>query len=78
MLFQWSYNCFNQEWGSCAPEFCGGYRLEFDQSWTPIADCEKRATELMMIDKILDTEAQVTFSFLPSQYQANNALQQQA
>ena len=32
----------------------------------------------MMIDKILDTEAQVTFSFLPSQYQANNALQQQA
>jgi len=67
-----------QEWGSSAPDFCGGYRLEFDMSWTPLADCERRATELMMIDQILDTEAQVSFSFLPSQYQASNALQQQA
>merc|ERR1712142_373335 len=66
-----------QEWGGGAPEFCGGYRLEFDMSWTPLADCEKKATELMMIDKILDTDAQVNFSFLPSQYQATYALKQQ-
>merc|ERR1711892_1079451 len=63
-----------EEWGSASPEFCGGYRLEFDQSWTALKDCEKRKNEMLMINKILDTsDAQVTFSFLPSQYQAGLA-----
>merc|ERR1712123_519978 len=63
-----------EEWGSASPEFCGGYRLEFDQSWTALKDCEKRTNEMLMINKILDTsDAQVTFSFLPSQYQAGLA-----
>eukprot|EP00090_Calanus_glacialis_P043228 TRINITY_DN76494_c0_g1_i1.p1 TRINITY_DN76494_c0_g1~~TRINITY_DN76494_c0_g1_i1.p1 ORF type:complete len:235 (-),score=91.08 TRINITY_DN76494_c0_g1_i1:56-760(-) len=66
-----------QEWGSASPEFCGGYRLEFDQSWTALADCDRKTNELMMIDRILDTDAQVSFSFLPSQYQAGIAIEQQ-
>ena len=67
----------SQEWGSASPEFCGGYRLEFDQSWTALADCDRKTNELMMIDRILDTDAQVSFSFLPSQYQAGIAIEQQ-
>jgi len=59
-----------EEWGAASPEFVDGYRLEFDMSWTPIADCDKRSNELMLINKILDTSEQVSFNFLPSQYQA--------
>jgi len=59
-----------EEWGAASPEFVAGYRLEFDMSWTPLKDCDKRSNELMLINKILDTSEQVTFNFLPSQYQA--------
>jgi len=63
-----------EEWGASSPEFIAGYRLEFDMSWTPLKDCDKRSNELQLINKILDTSeqahAQVTFNFLPSQFQA--------
>ena len=64
-----------EEWGAGGPEFVGGYRLEFDMSWTELKDLERRGNELQMINKILDTSAAVTFNFLPSQYQAGLALE---
>jgi len=63
-----------EEWGASGPEFVAGYRLEFDMSWTPLKDCDKRANELQLIHKILDTSEQVQFNFLPSQYQAGQML----
>jgi len=65
-----------EEWGSSGPEFVAGYRLEFDMSWTPLADLDKRGNELALINKILDTNtSDIKFNFLPSQYQANRMLE---
>merc|ERR1711918_63042 len=58
------------------PEYVGGYRLEFDMSWTELKDCDRRGNEIQMINKILDTSQAVSFNFLPSQYQAGLALEQ--
>ena len=44
-----------EEWGPGGPEFVGGYRLEFDMSWTELKDLERRGNEIQMINKILDT-----------------------
>merc|ERR1711951_125868 len=65
-----------EEWGPGGPEYVGGYRLEFDMSWTELKDCERRGNEIQMINKILDTSQAVSFNFLPSQYQAGLALEQ--
>jgi len=63
-----------EEWGPGGPEFVGGYRLEYDMTWTPLKDCEKKTNETQLINKILDTSAEFKFNFLPSQYQAGLAL----
>merc|ERR1711962_1086877 len=63
-----------EEWGPGGPEFVAGYRLEYDMSWTPLEDCERKSNETQLINKILDTTAEVKFNFLPSQYQAGLAL----
>jgi len=65
-----------EEWGPGGPEYVGGYRLEFDMSWTELKDCDRRGNEIQMINKILDTSQAVSFNFLPSQYQAGLALEQ--
>uniref|UniRef100_A0A0B6Y9V5 DUF2452 domain-containing protein n=1 Tax=Arion vulgaris TaxID=1028688 RepID=A0A0B6Y9V5_9EUPU len=42
-----------QEWGaSCPHEFLGGFRLEYDHSWTPIADLAKKDEENEFIQTI--------------------------
>merc|ERR1712242_695857 len=65
-----------EEWGSACPEYVGGYRLEFDMSWTELQDCDKKSKETALINKILDTNtSDLKFSFLPSQYQANRMLE---
>jgi len=64
-----------EEWGSGGPEFVAGYRLEFDMSWTPLEDCDRRTNEMQLINKILDTSEAVKFNFLPSQYQAGLAIE---
>ena len=47
----------HQEWGpACPHEFLGAYRLEYDQSWTPIAAVDKRDKELAIIDKIYTSQ----------------------
>merc|ERR1739838_1196034 len=65
-----------EEWGSACPEYVGGYRLEFDMSWTELQDCDKKSNETALINKILDTNtSDLKFSFLPFQYQANRMLE---
>ena len=65
-----------EEWGPSGPEFVSGYRLEFDMSWTELKDLDKRGNELALINKILDTNvSDITFNFLPSQYQANKMIE---
>lgn len=64
-----------EEWGPGGPEFVAGYRLEFDMSWTPLADCERKGNEIKMINQLIDTSEAVKFNFLPSQYQAGLALE---
>jgi len=50
-----------QEWGaSCPHEFIGAYRLEYDMSWTPIDEVEKRSEEIALMDKIYNAQKQIT------------------
>merc|ERR1712204_37552 len=66
-----------EEWGPSGPEFVAGYRLEFDMSWTELKDLDKRGNELQLINKILDTNvSDISFNFLPSQYQASRMLEE--
>ncbi|CAL1535464.1 unnamed protein product [Lymnaea stagnalis] len=52
-----------QEWGSACPHnFLGAYRLEYDQSWTPITEIENRDQENALIDKIFTTQQAITSS----------------
>jgi len=45
-------------------------------SWTELKDLDKRGNELALINKILDTNvSDITFNFLPSQYQANKMIE---
>ncbi|ELU01640.1 hypothetical protein CAPTEDRAFT_174027 [Capitella teleta] len=44
-----------EEWGpACPHEYVGSWRLEFDQSWTPLKDVERRDQENLMVTKVLD------------------------
>merc|ERR1719471_2416485 len=65
-----------EEWGDSGPEFVGGYKLEYDMSWTELQDIERKQNETALIIKILDTNtSDLKFSFLPSQYQASRMLE---
>jgi len=65
-----------EEWGESGPEFVGGYKLEYDMSWTELQDIERKQNETALINKILDTNtSDLKFSFLPSQYQASRMLE---
>lgn len=56
-------NVFFQEWGpSCPHEYLGSYKLEHDQSWTPLKDIDKRASEIALVDKILNHQLALTDS----------------
>ncbi|KAJ8259502.1 hypothetical protein GJAV_G00170050 [Gymnothorax javanicus] len=47
-----------QDWGpSCPHEFLGAYKLQFDMSWTPLEDVEKRDSEIGIMDKLLNQQA---------------------
>ncbi|KAF5308772.1 hypothetical protein FQR65_LT06005 [Abscondita terminalis] len=42
-----------QEWTNCPHQNLGSFRLEQDQSWTPIQCIEQRNAEYMVVNKIL-------------------------
>ncbi|KAK2189833.1 hypothetical protein NP493_96g13036 [Ridgeia piscesae] len=50
-----------QEWGSSCPHtFIGGYRLEVDQSWTPVENISEKDNESELMDKILHSGLALT------------------
>ena len=52
---------FVQEWGaSCPHEFLDAYRLEYDQSWTPLKDVERRTDEINFVDRIINHQLALT------------------
>ena len=56
-------SCFPQEWGaSCPHAFVGAFRLEYDMSWTPIEEVEKRSEEIALMDKIYNAQQAITDS----------------
>ncbi|KAG5274693.1 hypothetical protein AALO_G00139130 [Alosa alosa] len=47
-----------QEWGSSCPhKFLGAYKLQYDMSWTPIDDVEKKDAETAIFEKLLNQQA---------------------
>ncbi|XP_066547063.1 uncharacterized protein C1orf50 homolog isoform X1 [Amia ocellicauda] len=43
-----------KDWGdSCPHKFLGAYKLQYDMSWTPSEEVEKRDSEISIIDKLL-------------------------
>ncbi|XP_015192290.2 uncharacterized protein C1orf50 homolog [Lepisosteus oculatus] len=43
-----------QDWGpSCPHKFLGGYKLQYDMSWTPAEEMDRRDSEINIIDKLL-------------------------
>ncbi|XP_043281067.1 uncharacterized protein C1orf50 homolog isoform X2 [Venturia canescens] len=51
-----------EEWGNRAPrqDYKGSFRLEHDQSWTPVSQINSRDDELTMINKLLDSNSRLT------------------
>ncbi|XP_030632768.1 uncharacterized protein C1orf50 homolog [Chanos chanos] len=47
-----------KEWGSSCPhKFLGAYKLQYDMSWTPFEDVEKRDAEIGIMEKLLNQQA---------------------
>lgn len=47
-----------QDWGvSCPHKFLGAYKLQYDMSWTPIADVQKKDEEIAIFEKLLNRQA---------------------
>ena len=55
-----------QEWGKCPHEYLGAYKLEHDFSWTPAKEVEKRQNDFAAIDKVLNSQAALTFDSRPN------------
>ncbi|XP_041479836.1 uncharacterized protein C1orf50 homolog [Lytechinus variegatus] len=56
-----------EEWGSSCPhEYLGCYKLEHDMSWTPEKDIRKRGEEIALIDKLLSSQASITYDPQPN------------
>jgi len=50
-----------QEWGaSCPHDYIGSWRLEYDMSWTPLADVQKKSEQLALMDKVLNSQLAIT------------------
>ena len=47
-----------EEWGSSCPHHhLGSYRLEYDHSWTPLEQLERRSKDIEAINKVIDAHA---------------------
>jgi len=50
-----------EEWGSSCPHaYMGSYRLEYDQSWTPLEQMAKRSEQFALMDKVLNSQLAIT------------------
>ncbi|XP_060766697.1 uncharacterized protein C1orf50 homolog [Neoarius graeffei] len=56
-----------QEWGpSCPHKFLGAYKLQYDMSWTPLDEVEKREADISVMDKLLNRQAALLDSAEPN------------
>lgn len=56
-----------EDWGSCCPhKYMGCYKLEYDMSWTPEKDIAKRGADIAIIDKLLSSQANITYDPNPN------------
>jgi hypothetical protein len=46
------------EWGDrCPHQHLGSYRLEYDHSWTPLEQVERRSKDIAAINRVIDAHA---------------------
>ncbi|XP_002739964.1 uncharacterized protein C1orf50 homolog [Saccoglossus kowalevskii] len=56
-----------EEWGTnCPHDYLGAYKLEFDMSWTPAKNIEKRGEEIALIDKLLASQGAIAYPSEPN------------
>ncbi|KAK3512361.1 hypothetical protein QTP70_006295 [Hemibagrus guttatus] len=56
-----------KEWGSSCPhKSLGAYKLQYDMSWTPLEDVEKREAEISVMDKLLNSQTALPSSKGPN------------
>ncbi|XP_033113721.1 uncharacterized protein C1orf50 homolog [Anneissia japonica] len=56
-----------EDWGATCPhEYLGTYRLEYDMTWTPEKDMERRSNEIGLIDKVLNMQTSIEFPSKPN------------
>ena len=48
-----------EEWGAgkCPHEHLGSYQLEYDHSWTPLEQVQKRSKDFEAINRLIDAHA---------------------
>ncbi|XP_014737265.1 PREDICTED: uncharacterized protein C1orf50 homolog [Sturnus vulgaris] len=46
-----------KEWGTTPHEYLGAYKLQYDMSWTPVEDIERRDAEITALEKLLNRQA---------------------
>ncbi|XP_046741858.1 uncharacterized protein C1orf50 homolog [Diprion similis] len=63
-----------EEWGGDGPphSYKGSYRLEHDQSWTPVSKMDSKDDELHMIHKILDANQAFSITDDPNRMNVDN------
>lgn len=51
-------SCLKKEWGNSAPSqsYIGSFRLEHDQSWTPVSKLQAKDNELNLFKKLLSSK----------------------
>lgn len=56
-----------KDWGpGCPHKFLGAYKLQFDMSWTPLEDAERRDAEINIMDKLLNSQTALPASTGPN------------
>lgn len=55
-----------KEWGNSAPSqsYIGSFRLEHDQSWTPVSKLQAKDNELNLFKNLLSSNNKVTNTIL--------------
>lgn len=52
-----------QEWGpSCPHEFLACYKLEYDMTWTPFEDIQKREEDNILVEKMINKQFQLALT----------------
>lgn len=60
------YSYLKKEWGNSVPSqsYIGSFRLEHDQSWTPVSKLQAKDNELNLFKNLLSSNNKVTNTIL--------------